>query len=186
MDAVGVVTGAGRGMGLECARRLTGTVDRLVLVDRDGASATAAARELSGRGAVVEPFELDISDAEGLTGLARHISGLGTLRAVAHAAGISPTMGDWRRILTVDLVGTALLAETLRPLVTRGTAMVCFASMSADFAPAEPNPAVEEALDDPLDARLFDRFRAALGPSAEDPGPAYSWAKHGVRRFVRR
>ena len=31
----------------------------------------------------------------------------GTLRSVVHAAGISPTMGDWRRILEVDLVASA-------------------------------------------------------------------------------
>ncbi|MEU1185475.1 SDR family oxidoreductase [Streptomyces sp. NPDC005820] len=186
MTTVGVVTGGGRGMGRECARRLTGRLDRLLLVDRDGAGAAAAAAELSGHGAVVEPVELDITDRAGLTGLARRVSALGTLRAVAHAAGISPTMGDWRRILAVDLVGTALLLEALRPLVTRGAAMVCFASMSADFVPAEPPPAVEEALSEPLDPRLFDRLRAALGPSAEDPGTAYSWAKHGVRGLARR
>ncbi|WP_416983923.1 SDR family oxidoreductase [Streptomyces sp. T028] len=185
MPIVGVVTGGGRGMGLECARRLAGRVDRLLVVDRDGAGAAAAAAELSGQGAVVEPFELDVTDREGLAGLNRRVRALGTLRAVAHAAGISPTMGDWRRVLAVDLVGTALLHEALRPLVTEGTALVSFASMSADFVPAEPHPAAEEALDEPLDPRFLDRLRAALGPSVEDPGTAYSWAKHGVRRFVR-
>ncbi|MFI1708684.1 SDR family oxidoreductase [Streptomyces griseoruber] len=186
MTTVGVVTGGGRGTGLECARRLTGRVDRLLVVDRDGAGATAAAEELSGHGAVVEPVELDITDGAGLTGLARRASRLGRLRAVAHAAGISPTMGDWRRILIVDLVGTALLHEALRPLVTRGTAMVCFASMSADLVPAEPPEAAEDALGEPLDPRFLDRLRAALGPSVEEPGTAYTWAKHGVRRLVRR
>ncbi|MEU1520011.1 SDR family oxidoreductase [Streptomyces sp. NPDC005811] len=186
MTTVGVVTGGGRGMGLACARRLTGRVDRLLVVDRDAAGAAAAAEELSGAGTVVEPVGLDITDGAGLTGLARRVGALGTLRAVAHAAGISPTMGDWRRVLAVDLVGTALLHEALRPLVTRGTAMVCFASMSADFVPADAPAAAEEALDEPLDPRLPDRLRAALGPSVEDPGTAYTWAKHGVRRLARR
>jgi hypothetical protein len=35
---------------------------------------------------------------------------------------------DWRRIVSVDLVGTALLAEARRPLATAGTATVRFAS----------------------------------------------------------
>ena len=37
-------------------------------------------------------------------------------------------MGDWRRILDVDLVGTARLVDAVRPLVHDGTAIVCFAS----------------------------------------------------------
>ena len=187
MATVGIATGAGRGMGLACARRLAGQVDMLVLVDRDEVSVTAAAQELtaSGPGAAAEPFILDITDRDGLDRLVARVRGLGTLRAVAHAAGISPTMADWRRILTVDLVGTAMLAEALRPLAANGTAMVCFASMAPLLASSEPAPAVAEVLDDPLDERFLDRLREELGPAVEDSGMAYAWAKHGVQRFVR-
>ncbi|MEU6260491.1 SDR family oxidoreductase [Streptomyces sp. NPDC047043] len=182
------MTGAGRGMGLECARRLVGAVDRLLLVDLDEKTATAAAEDLStaARTTVVEPYALDVTDRDGLAGLAARARELGTLRAVAHAAGISPTMADWRRILTVDLVGTALLAEALRPLATTGTAMVCFASMAALFGKTEPQPAVEATLADPLDEHFLDRMRAAVGADIEDTGVAYTWAKRGVHRFVQR
>jgi NAD(P)-dependent dehydrogenase (short-subunit alcohol dehydrogenase family) len=188
MMTVGIATGAGRGMGLACARRLTGMVDTLLLVDRDEATVTAAAKDLadSGRGAVVEPFVLDITDRDGLARLAAHVAELGTLRAVAHAAGISPTMADWRRILTVDLVGTAMLAEALRPLATAGTAMVCFASMAPLLGNVQPDPAVAAILDAPLDERFLDRIHDALGPAIENTGAAYAFAKHGVHRFVQR
>lgn len=161
-------------------------VDRLLLVDLDDATVTAAAKELSaaGRRAGVEPFVLDITDRDGLDRLAARVQELGTLRAVAHAAGISPTMADWKRIFTVDLVGTALLAGVLRPLVTAGTAMVCFASMAATFMANEANPAADAALDAPLEEHLLDRLHDALGPPIEDPGMAYALAKRGVRRFV--
>jgi NAD(P)-dependent dehydrogenase (short-subunit alcohol dehydrogenase family) len=175
-------------MGLACAQRLTDQVDRLLLVDRDEVTVTAAAKDLSatGRGAVVEPFVLDITDAEGLAGLAARVGELGTLRAVAHAAGISPTMADWRRVFTVDLVGTALLARTLRPLATEGTALVCFASMAPLLGGTDPDPAVDAVLDDPLDERFLDRVHEAVGPGIEDTGIAYAWAKRGVHRFVQR
>ena len=185
MTTVGIATGAGRGMGLECARRLTGAVDRLVLVDLDEAAAVRAAHDLStSGGAIVEPFVLDITDREGLGRLATRVRELGTLRAVAHAAGISPSMADWRRILTVDLVGTAMVAEALRPLATVGTATVNFASMAAYLGGVTADPAAVAILADPLAEGFLDRLRDAVGPTLEDPGIAYSWAKYGIHRFV--
>jgi NAD(P)-dependent dehydrogenase (short-subunit alcohol dehydrogenase family) len=186
MTTVGIATGAGRGMGLECARRLVDIVDTVLLVDRDEAAVAAVADEMSASGAdaTVEPFAVDVTDRDGLDRLAARTAELGSLRAVAHAAGISPTMADWRRIFAVDLVGTALLAEVLRPLATAGTAMVCFASMAPLLGIAEPHPKADAALDEPLDERLFERIHDALGPAVEDSGLAYSWAKRGVQRFV--
>jgi NAD(P)-dependent dehydrogenase (short-subunit alcohol dehydrogenase family) len=188
MTTVGITTGAGRGMGLACAHRLSAMVDALLLVDMDEASVMAAADHLSspGAGALVEPFVLDVTDRDALDRLAARVADLGALRAVAHAAGISPTMADWRRIFTVDLVGTALLAEALRPLATAGTVMVCFASMAPLLGIAEADPAADAALDAPLDERLLDRIHDAVGPAIEDPGVAYAWAKRGVQRFVQR
>jgi NAD(P)-dependent dehydrogenase (short-subunit alcohol dehydrogenase family) len=186
-SAVGIATGAGRGMGLACAQRLADSVDTLLLVDLDEASVTAAAKELTasaGRATLVEPFVLDVTDGDGLARLAARVSELGTLRAVAHAAGISPTMADWRRIFTVDLVGTAMLAEALRPLATAGTAMVCFASMAPVLGIKDADPAADAALDAPLDDGFLDRIHDALGPAIEDTGTAYSWAKRGVQRFA--
>jgi NAD(P)-dependent dehydrogenase (short-subunit alcohol dehydrogenase family) len=161
-------------------------VDRLLLVDLNEASAAAAADDLSASGpaATIEPVALDVTDGEALAQLAARVGELGTLRAVAHAAGISPTMADWRRIFAVDLVGTALLAEALRPLATTGTAMVCFASMAPLLGITEPDPPADAALDAPLAPDLLDRVHDALGPTVEDSGMAYAWAKRGVQRFV--
>ncbi|MCZ1003757.1 SDR family oxidoreductase [Streptomyces mirabilis] len=187
MTTVGIVTGAGRGMGLACAaaRRPGGQA----APRRPGRGDGDRGRQGPVRhraGALVEPFVLDITDAAGLAGLAVRVGELGTLRAVAHAAGISPTMADWRRIFTVDLVGTALLAQTLRPLATEGTALVCFASMAPLLGGTDPDPAVDAVLDDPLDERFLDRVHEAVGPGIEDTGIAYAWAKRGVHRFVQR
>ncbi|MEU1177860.1 SDR family oxidoreductase [Streptomyces sp. NPDC005820] len=188
MTTVGIATGAGRGMGKACARRLAGTVDVLLLVDRDEDSAAAVAKDLNDTGcrAVAEPFGLDVTDRAGLARLADRVDRAGTLRAVAHAAGISPTMADWRRIFEVDLIGTALLAEALRPLATEGTAHVYFSSMSPLLARVEPDPAVGAILDDPLHEDFLDRIREAVGPDLEQSTLAYPWAKHGVARLARK
>jgi NAD(P)-dependent dehydrogenase (short-subunit alcohol dehydrogenase family) len=187
MTTVGIATGAGRGMGLECARLLPRLVGHVVLVDRDEPSVVAAAADMTARGASAEPFVADVTDAAALDKLAARVAELGTLRAVAHAAGISPSMADWRRVFEVDLVGTALLARALRPLATRGTATVNFASMASVLRPPEPNDAeLDQLMADPLQDGFLDKVRATAGPSVEDPGAAYSLAKRGVRVFTQR
>jgi NAD(P)-dependent dehydrogenase (short-subunit alcohol dehydrogenase family) len=185
---VGIVTGAGRGMGAACADRVKDMVDTLVLVDRDeDGLAAAAERNASTRGrATIETFALDVKDRDGVARLTARAAALGPLRAVAHAAGVSPTMADWREVLTVDLVGTALLVDALRPLATVGTAIVCFASISASLAIPDVDQPADGALDEPLHADFLDRVREAIGPDLEDSGMAYTWAKRGVHRLVRR
>jgi NAD(P)-dependent dehydrogenase (short-subunit alcohol dehydrogenase family) len=172
-------------MGLDCARRLADCVDNLLLVDLDEATVTAAAESLRRRHADVAPVVLDVTDQAGLRRLADRVAELGRLRAVAHAAGISPTMADWRRVFSVDLVGTARLVDALRPLATIGTAIVCFASMAGTIISSAANPDADAALDDPLDPTLLDRLHEILGEAVEDSGIAYAWAKRGVQRFVR-
>jgi NAD(P)-dependent dehydrogenase (short-subunit alcohol dehydrogenase family) len=185
---VGIVTGAARGMGAACAARVAQLVDVLLVVDRDEGSLTASATQLAAVPvkASVEPFVMDVTDRDGIARLVARVSELGPLRAVAHAAGVSPTMAEWRTILTVDLVGTALLVDACRPLAVEGTAVVCFASISASMAIPDPDVPADAALDQPLAPRFLDRLREAVGPSLEDPGMAYTWAKRGVHRLVRR
>jgi NAD(P)-dependent dehydrogenase (short-subunit alcohol dehydrogenase family) len=48
------------------------------------------------------------------------------------------------------------------------------------------DPAVDAALDEPLDPHLLDRLHAAPGTEIEDSGMAYVWAKRGVHRLVQR
>jgi NAD(P)-dependent dehydrogenase (short-subunit alcohol dehydrogenase family) len=174
-------------MGFACAQRLCTMVDTLVAVDLDADSLTAAVAELRAAAtARVEPFPLDVTDRDGVAELAARSAELGTLRAVAHAAGISPTMADWRRIFAVDLVGSAILVDALRPLAVAGTALVCFASMAPTVAGVTAGPDVAAVLDAPLEPDFLDRCHAVLGPGVEDTGAAYSWAKLGVRRLARR
>lgn len=185
---VGIVTGAGRGMGAACADRVADMVDVLVLVDRDGAllSTRADMMAAAGRRAAVEPFVLDVKDAGGIARLAARVAELGPLRAVAHAAGVSPTMAGWREILTINLVGTALLVDACLALASSGTAVVCFASVAPLLALGPADLPADAVLDDPLALGFLEKIRDAVGPDIEDPGMAYTWSKRGVHRLVRR
>jgi NAD(P)-dependent dehydrogenase (short-subunit alcohol dehydrogenase family) len=186
MSRVGIVTGAARGIGAACAARMVDTVDVLVLVDLDPEATAEAATRLSGSGARCQPVAADISSPDDVARLAEVAGGHGTLHRVAHAAGISPTMATWDRMLAVDLVGTALVIDALRPQATEGTAVVCIASMAAQLIAGHADPAIDKIIDDPLAATFFDDYRTTLGTGGEDPGAAYSWAKRGVRRLVER
>ena len=186
--SVGIVTGAARGMGAACAARVADMVDILVVVDRDEQGLAGAADVLSKSGvtAKIEPVPLDVKDRTAVERLASRAGELGPLRAVAHAAGVSPTMADWREVLTVDLVGTAHLMDAVRPLASAGTAIVCFASISASLALPDVDQPADAVLDDPLHPEFLERLRASVGPELEDSGMAYTWAKRGVHRLVRR
>jgi NAD(P)-dependent dehydrogenase (short-subunit alcohol dehydrogenase family) len=185
---VGIVTGAARGMGAACAVRVADMVDVLLLVDRDESTLAAQADILAAAKtrADVEPFVLDIKDGDGIARLADRAAELGPLRAVAHAAGVSPTMADWREILTVNLVGTAQLVDSCRALAAPGTAVVCFASVAPLLALGPADLPADAVLDDPLAADFLEKVRDAVGPDVEDPGMAYTWSKRGVHRLVRR
>jgi NAD(P)-dependent dehydrogenase (short-subunit alcohol dehydrogenase family) len=185
MTSVGIVTGAGSGIGAACAVQQAGAVDVLLLADIDEDAVTAAAADVVARGGRCEPVVADVIDAASVERLAKTAAQCGELRRVAHLAGISPTMGDWRRVLDVDLLGTARLVDALRPLMGPRTAVVCFASMAA-YLNAAANDAADAAVDDPLADGFFDSYCRALGEAATDPGIAYAWAKRGVQRLVRR
>jgi len=163
---VGVVTGAGSGMGRACAVRLRGTVDHLVAVD---------VRPPGVEGAV--EITCDITDPVGVAGIVERVRDLGPFRALAHAAGLSPTMADPRRIVEVNLVGTARLLDALAPLVTTGSAAVCFAS-SAGYLPLELlGPELSQLVHEPRAEGFLDRAAALL----PDSGMAYAWSKKGVQ-----
>ena len=172
---VGIVTGAGRGMGAACAERVADMVDVLVLVDRDEVLLATQADMLAaaghrGPGRALRPRR---EGPGGITRLAARAAELGPLRAVAHAAGVSPTMADWREILTVNLVGTALLVEACRLLAGPGTAVVCFASVAALLALDPVDLPPDAVLDDPLADDFLEND--PRGRRSRDRGP-----RHGL------
>lgn len=180
MTTVAVITGAARGMGLACARRLEGGCDVLLLSDQ----APFEPREL-GLGGNVEVIQADLSSAPGVAALAARAASLGEVRWVVHAAGVSPTMGDARRMFDVDLLGPALVVDAFEPLVVDGGAAVLLASMAGHLVASVVDPTVDEVLADPLAPGAAERFVAAP-PVHGDPSMAYSFAKRGVVRLARR
>ena len=164
---VAVVTGAARGMGRSCVEALRGLAQHLIAVD-------LVAPEIEG----TIGLSCDISDPAAVGALVEHVAALGPFRALAHAAGISPTMADARRIFDVDLVATQRILEAFEPLVVPGAAAVCFSSLAAYQIALFADPALDALIDDPLAPGFLDRISAQVA----DPGYAYGLAKRGVVR----
>jgi len=191
--AVTIVTGAASGMGLATARRLLRPREIMLLVDLDAAKLDALRADLAEYAAGpewVHTAVADVTDTDAMARLAETVRGLGSFRALAHAAGISPTMGEWWPMVHVDLVGTARILQALLPLVEPGSVAVCWASNSAHMgATPAGDPVLDPILDDPLDPDLRARLEAALEgrwDGEAGSGAAYGWAKRGVIRLVRR
>jgi len=163
---VTVVTGAASGMGRLCVERLRGTVDHLVAVD-------LLAPEIDGTIGIA----CDVSDPTAVTELSEKVRALGSFRALAHAAGVSPTMADVRRVFQVDLVGTALLLDAFEPLVTPGSAAVCFSSSAAYQVAIQGIDAELQAF---VSAPRAPAFIDTAAEQFGDSGIAYAWAKRGV------
>jgi NAD(P)-dependent dehydrogenase (short-subunit alcohol dehydrogenase family) len=168
---VAVITGAASGMGRACVESLRGAADVLVAVDVrapaiDGAVGVAC----------------DVADPAAVDALVARVRELGPFRALAHAAGISPTMADARRVFEVDLVGTQLLLDAFEEVVVPGSAAVCFASSAAYQIAPFVDPDQDAMIDEPLAPAFLDRAAAAFA----DSGFAYAVAKRGVIRAAGR
>jgi NAD(P)-dependent dehydrogenase (short-subunit alcohol dehydrogenase family) len=178
-DEVTVILGAASGMGRAVAVTFAHS-GRLILADRDESALKLAVEELSEAGASAEGVVCDITDVGDLKRVAE---AAGPFRSLVLTAGLSPTMAPAERIYEVNLRGTALVLETFTPLVSTGSAGVCFASTAghmADFSAYAP------VFDDPLAGGLLDRLHAIGGDAVDDPHWAYMVSKNGVQRLVRR
>lgn len=106
-----LVTGAGRGLGLEIARKLAGRGYQVAVTDVDEAGASAAADEL---GAGAWSLPLDVTDGEACRAAATEVvDRSGSLDVWVNNAGILFTgvaheqpIEDHRRMLEVNAIGT--------------------------------------------------------------------------------
>jgi NAD(P)-dependent dehydrogenase (short-subunit alcohol dehydrogenase family) len=178
-----VVTGAGGDIGLACARALAGR-GSLLLQDLDERRLANARQALAGAGISAQTIAGDLCDPAHLAVLARAVAGAGGLRALAHTAGLSPTMADARRIFEVDLSATVRLIDALLPELLPGAAAVLIASQAGHFAGAAATPAIDAILDAPLADDAHARLVAIAGALASEPGGAYGLAKRGVQRLA--
>ncbi len=176
-----VVIGAG-GMGMAIARRL-GQTYRLLLVDRNAAHLDQQLSALHAEGHLAAGAVCDITNPDDIAQLSAKVGQQGGFRALAHVAGLSPSMGDWTAIMSVNLIGAALMEKALLPHATLGTAAVFISSLAAQIP--SPAPDVVAMLDDPLAADFLPGLQARLGEAASS-ALAYQHSKFALNRLCAR
>src|SRR5262245_8271069 len=112
-EAVAIVTGGGRGIGLGIARALVEARHRVAVADVDPALADSAAEDLRSRGGVAVAVSLDVVSANGWSAaVAKVAECFGRIDVLVNNAGISPRgtaestdEALWDRTMAINLKG---------------------------------------------------------------------------------
>jgi 3-oxoacyl-[acyl-carrier protein] reductase len=140
---VALITGGGRGFGQAFGTALAERGAHVVLADIDGAAATAAAAEISGKGGSASAAVCDVADEAGVAAVIAEVTGKhGGLDILVNNAGLhsaaynrpSAELGiaALRRLFDVNVMGLYICSLTARPAMSgRGAAIVNISSSAA-------------------------------------------------------
>jgi NAD(P)-dependent dehydrogenase (short-subunit alcohol dehydrogenase family) len=131
---VGVVTGAGSGIGRAIARALAARGTRVAAVDLDEASARETAAAIDGAGGRALALQADTSRSGDVDrAIASAVKELGPLDIMVNNAGILDGYFDahemdeqvWRRVIDIDLTGVFICAKrALQEMLPRGSGRI--------------------------------------------------------------
>lgn len=134
MKTVCVITGGGSGMGLAAAKCMP--KDKIIVVTgRTLSKLEKAVAELEAAGYEAYAKTCDTSNRQQVKELAAFAAGLGEIRNVIHAAGLSPAMAKPEQILRVNALGTMYVNQEFSKLMHAGSVIVDVSSNSAYMLP---------------------------------------------------
>jgi NAD(P)-dependent dehydrogenase (short-subunit alcohol dehydrogenase family) len=151
---VGIVTGAGSGLGEASAKRLAREGAKVIVADRDQNSAERVAGEIRAGGGDATPSVVDVSvfeDTQKLVDTA--VASYGRLDLALNNAGITPALigvheidpADWLAVISVNLTGIFYCMKSeLSYFVERGAGTIVNMASTAGVM-AHPNRAAYSA-----------------------------------------
>lgn len=187
MNRVCVITGGGSGMGLATANLVAKEGYYVILVGRTAAKLESAVRDIRQSGGLAEAYSCDISNRESTKQLADFAASKGEVKAVIHAAGLSPHMGDAYKIMEGNALGTVNVNDAFYPVMKEGGCIIDTSSMSAYLTPKFLMPSRSYPLSRSNREKFMKKMmaRVNLFPKAVRAGVAYGISKHFVIWFAR-
>lgn len=178
---VALIIGCG-GMGMSIARAL-GRRHPVLLVDIEAGRLGSAVETLTYEGYAAAGQQCDITSAADVAALGALLKAGPGVRALAHVAAVGKSIGDWRRMMEIDLLGAVHVANAVTPHLVRGAAAIFISSLASYLPPADPK--LDAMLDDPLAPGFLDALEEYHG-RALDFDWTYNYAKLGVNRLAER
>lgn len=172
-----VVTGAAGGMGAAVARAFADEGRHLVLSDLRPDAIDALEPTLSGAASVTS-FAGDVTERDHPSRLMA-ACGDRKVGVLVHAAGISPSMSDGRRIFEANFGATRRLVEAALPFMARDGVVVLIASNSGQMI---ARPFIDRAIKKVLRGRRSLLVDLLL----RNPRTAYPTSKRAVQLFAQR
>jgi NAD(P)-dependent dehydrogenase (short-subunit alcohol dehydrogenase family) len=155
----------------------------LLVVDIDGERLDESIAGLNREGYVASGHVCDIVDPAQTAALGERLASGPGVKALAHVAAVGMSVGDWRRMMAVDLIGAQRIADAVGPHMVRGGAAVFISSLASYLPPL--SPPLEALLDDPLAPGFLEGI-VALHGAEPDFDWTYNYAKLGVNRLAER
>jgi len=173
-----LITGAARGIGNAIATRFASRGLGLCLVDRDPQALAAAAEHLRPLALAVEVTCADVTAPHEVARAFDVAAAIGPVRAVAHCAGLSPTLAPAADIFRVNFRGTRIVLDEAEKRMPSGGAIVVIASLAGHMA----GPAWRRAVGDPT----VEDAEGRIAGLTDEPDLAYGISKLAVIELVRR
>lgn len=174
MSKVHVITGGASGIGLECAKLFKdGTV---VIADLSEDKLIETSENLKKLGIDAKYHTVDVSDRSAVNKLIEYAKGFGEIKTLIHSAGVSGDMGDAKKVLDINLVGTYNLVEETYENLGKNSVAILISSMMGRVVTT--NSEQDELLKNPQDKDSMDKIMKIIG---DDSDQAYNYSKYGVQ-----
>ncbi len=187
MSDVFVITGGAGGMGLATAHRLAAEKDvALVLADMDQDSLQRAQEKLKTQEVVVKTVVCDITIPSQVDHVMEVAAKLGQLKGLVHTAGVSPSMGQFGKILAINVLGTIYVDQAFIKKADTNFTIVNVASMAAYMLPKVLMPKRYYASADFNPQRLLQKLIKYVGlfPKKSRADLAYPVSKNFVKWYT--